>query len=71
MKNDGRYVIIPPKDYPPLIQAAMIVKSSREKEVANRFLEFLKEPETVALMKQYGFAVPYDVAAAHAVAPTH
>src|SRR6516162_2785051 len=71
MKSDGRYVVIPPKDNPPLIQAAVIVKSSREKEVANRFLEFLKEPETVALMKQYGFAVPYDVAAAHAVAPTH
>jgi len=65
MKSDGRYVIIPPADYPPLIQAAVILKSSREKKVANQFLQFLKEPTTVALMQQYGFAVPEDVAAAH------
>ena len=71
MKNDGRYVVIPPKDYPPLIQAAVIVKSSHKKEVANQFLEFLKEPETVALMKQYGFKVPYEIAAAHAITPVH
>jgi molybdate transport system substrate-binding protein len=65
MKNDGRYVAIPPQDYPPLIQAAAILKSSREKETANQFLKYLKEPGTVALMEQYGFAVPEDVAAAH------
>src|SRR6516162_9487362 len=38
MKNDGRYVLVPPQDYPPLIQAAVIVKSSHKKEVANQFL---------------------------------
>ena len=65
MKSDGRYVVIPPEYYPPLIQAAVILKSSREKKVANQFLTFLKEPTTVALMQQYGFAVPEDIAAAH------
>ncbi len=65
MKSDGRYMVIPPEDYPPLIQAAVILKSSREKEVANEFLKFLKAPKTVALMQQYGFAVPEDIAAAH------
>jgi molybdate transport system substrate-binding protein len=65
MKTTGRYVLIPPTDYPPLIQAAVILKSSANKELAKQFLNFLKEPGTVALMEQYGFVVPKDVAAAH------
>ena len=65
MKSDGRYAVIPPADYPPLIQAAVILKASREKDAAREFLTYLKEPGTVALMQQYGFAVPEDVAAAH------
>jgi molybdate transport system substrate-binding protein len=69
MKSDGRYVVVPPKDYPPLIQAAVILKSSREKEVANQFLQFLKQPDTVALMRGYGFVVPEDIAAAHGKTP--
>jgi molybdate transport system substrate-binding protein len=65
MKSSGRYVVIPAKDYPPLIQAAVILKSSPAKELANQFLKFLKEPGTVTLMEQYGFVVPHEVAAAH------
>jgi len=58
MKRAGRYVIIPQEDYPPIIQAAVIIKSSHEKALAKQFLSFLKEPGTVAVMKQYGFVVP-------------
>jgi molybdate transport system substrate-binding protein len=62
MKSSGRYVEVPASDYPPLIQAGVILKSSGNKELANQFLKFLKEPGTVALMERYGFAVPRDVA---------
>ena len=62
MKTTGRYVEVPASDYPPLIQAGVVVKSSRNKELANQFMKFLKEPETVALMAQYGFTLPGDVA---------
>jgi len=65
MKTTGRYVKIPPTDYPPLIQAAVILKSSRNKELAKQFLKFLKRPETVVLMERYGFAIPKDFTAAH------
>ncbi|HKN02197.1 MAG TPA: molybdate ABC transporter substrate-binding protein [Candidatus Binataceae bacterium] len=65
MKNNGRYVEIPAADYPPLIQAGVILKSSRNKELASRFLKFLKQPETVALMERYGFSVPRDVDPRH------
>ena len=62
MKSNGRYVEVPASDYPPLLQAGVILKSSGNKELANQFMKFLKEPGTVALMEQYGFAVPRDVA---------
>jgi molybdate transport system substrate-binding protein len=65
MKNSGRYVEIAPADYPPLVQAGVILKSSRNKELANQFLKFLKEPGTLALMERYGFSIPKDVASAH------
>jgi molybdate transport system substrate-binding protein len=62
MKEKGRYVEIPAGDYPSIIQAGVIIRSSRNKDVANQFLKFLKEPGTIALMEQYGFSVPKDVA---------
>jgi len=65
MKTTGRYVIVPPDDYPPLIQAAVIVKSSTNKELAKQFMNFVKQPDTVALMAQYGFTLPQNVAAGH------
>lgn len=58
MKDKGRYVEIPSSDYPAIIQAAVILRSSRNKELAQQFVKFLKEPGTVALMEQYGFIVP-------------
>jgi molybdate transport system substrate-binding protein len=69
MKDAGRYVEIPAGDYPPLIQAGVILKSSRNKVLANQFLKFLKVPVTVALMERYGFSIPKDVAAAHSEVP--
>ncbi len=63
MKNAGRYVEIPAADYPPIIQAAVILKSSRNKELANQFMKFIKQPDTVALMARYGFSIPEDSAA--------
>ena len=67
MKDSGRFVEIPTTEYPPLIQAAVILKSSLNKEAAKQFLKFLKEPGTVALMERYGFSIPGDVAAAQGV----
>jgi molybdate transport system substrate-binding protein len=65
MKSSGRYVVVPPEDYPPLIQAAAIVKSSTNKALATQFLKFVKQPDTVALMASYGFTLPKDLAADH------
>lgn len=58
MKGKGRYVEIPQAEYPALEQAAVILKSSHDKETARRLLEFLKTPEVMELLKNYGFATP-------------
>jgi molybdate transport system substrate-binding protein len=58
MKDKGRFVEIPAADYPAIIQAAVILKASKQKALAAQFLSFLKQPATVALMRQYGFVAP-------------
>jgi molybdate transport system substrate-binding protein len=61
MSARGRYAEIPAADYPAIIQAAVVLKSSHDKALADQFLKFLREPETVALMKRYGFEVPKEL----------
>ena len=58
LKDKGRYAEIPDEDYPPIEQAAVILKSSQQKETARAFLVFVKSPEIVNLLKTYGFSVP-------------
>jgi molybdate transport system substrate-binding protein len=57
MKQKGRYVEIPSDKYPPLEQAAVILKSSQKKEVARQFIDFLKTPPIMELLRSYGFSV--------------
>jgi molybdate transport system substrate-binding protein len=64
MKARGSYVEIPSSDYPPIIQAAVILKAAHDKQTAVQFLKFLKEPAGVALMERYGFTLPKEVAGA-------
>lgn len=66
MKTRGRYFEIPSDEYPPIMQGAVILKTARHKDVAQLFLNFLKEPAGVALMENYGFALPNKVAGASA-----
>jgi molybdate transport system substrate-binding protein len=58
MQQTGNYVAIPADDYPAIEQAAVILKSSKQKDVARQFLQFLKTPATVDVMKKYGFESP-------------
>ena len=58
MKDKGRYVEIPSADYPPIQQACVIMKSSKDKATAQEFLNFFKTPAAQALLRSYGFAVP-------------
>jgi len=59
MNGKGKSFEIPPSDYPPIDQAAVILKSSQKKELAQQFLDFMRKPETQALMRRYGFALAH------------
>ena len=58
MKDKGRYGEIPRSDYPPIEQACVILKSSKNKEIAQKFLAYLKRSASAAVLKSYGFDVP-------------
>jgi molybdate transport system substrate-binding protein len=58
MKSAGRFVEIPASDYATLEQAAVILKSSKNKATAALFLDYLRKPEIVILLAQYGFVMP-------------
>lgn len=62
MKERGRFVIIPPDKYPPIIQAGCVIRATRQLELARRFMEFMKQPATIAKMEKYGFVLPRTVA---------
>src|SRR5205085_5967672 len=55
MQAKGRYFVIPQADYPQLDQAAVILRSSRNKQAARQFLDFVKKLASVEVMKKYGF----------------
>jgi len=58
MKASGSYLEIPTSWYPPIAQAGAVVASSKQRELAQEFLRFLKRDSTVRVLQSYGFAVP-------------
>jgi len=58
MKAKGRYWVVPLDAYPTLNQAAVIVSSSKQKDAAKKFLEFVRSPEITSFLESYGFSLP-------------
>jgi molybdate transport system substrate-binding protein len=54
----GKRWEIPANSYPPIEQAAIILKSARNKEGARAFLAFLKSAEAAKILESYGFSSP-------------
>ena len=57
MKDKGRYIEIPAADYPAIEQACVVLKSSKEKETAKAFVNYIKTPASAELLRRYGFEV--------------
>ena len=57
LKEKGKYAEVPADEYPAIRQAAVVLKSSPQKNVAERFVAYLKTPAIVDLLKSYGFSV--------------
>jgi len=58
MKGKGRYVEVPAEEYPPIEQACVILRSSKNKEGAREFLSFMRTAAIRDVLKSYGFEVP-------------
>ena len=57
MHDKGKYWLIPESSYPPLEQAAVVVKSSSEAALARAFVDYLKSPFAIDRFRRYGFEV--------------
>ena len=64
MSSAGRFAELPVGDYTPLVQAAGIIKSSKQKQAAAAFLDFLRRPQIAGLLTRYGFSLPGESAKA-------
>lgn len=53
-----KFVDIPAKDYPPLLQAMVVMKSSKDQPAATRFEAFLQSEHAKKILQQYGFELP-------------
>jgi len=65
MKDKGRYVEVPVAVYPPIEQAAVVLKSSAHQDIARQFIEYLKTPAIQELLRGYGFTVPEEAKPGH------
>lgn len=57
MKNGNRWEI-PADSYPPIKQAVILLKASKNKDASRRFLEFVGGPQGREILQRLGFSVP-------------
>ena len=57
LRGKGRYVEVPASDYPPIQQACVILRASKNKEAAKQFLAFIKSAAVADTLKEYGLDV--------------
>lgn len=53
-----KFVDVPAKYYPPLLQAMVVLKSSKNQAAATRFESFMRSEDAENILKQFGFEVP-------------
>ncbi len=58
MKETGRYGEIAAWEYPAIEQAAVVLRSSSQKELARQLLAYMKTPAIQELMRNSGFTAP-------------
>jgi molybdate transport system substrate-binding protein len=56
--KDGKRWDIPEDLYPPIEQAAIVMKNAKNKEAARAFLDFVKSDAGHATLAKYGFTLP-------------
>lgn len=57
-RSQSRFAEIPANEYPPIVQACVLLKSSKAQAAASRFLSYVRGPEASKVLQRYGFDVP-------------
>jgi molybdate transport system substrate-binding protein len=57
LKSTGTYADVPDSWHPPIEQAACVMSASRQKMLARQFVDYLKNPGSVRILRAYGFTV--------------
>jgi molybdate transport system substrate-binding protein len=57
LKESGSYLEVPAAFYPPIEQAAVVIAASKQKALASRFVDSLKQPAAKAILQSFGFSV--------------
>jgi molybdate transport system substrate-binding protein len=57
-RPNGRWILIDPSLYQPLNQAVCVIRSTRQEQLARRFLLFLSGPAAQSALVRYGFTLP-------------
>lgn len=55
LSASGTFAEIPASAHPPIEQAAVVVSASRQKALGQRFIDFLKTPDSLQLLRRFGF----------------
>ncbi len=58
IKDQVRFVEIPASDYPPIQQACVVLKSSKQQTLALQFESYVRSEEAAGILRRYGFEVP-------------
>ena len=53
-----RYELVPAQDYPPIQQACVIMRSSKNQQLAARFQTYFQSKEVSGVLTRYGFEAP-------------
>jgi molybdate transport system substrate-binding protein len=54
LRQDGHFLRVPPQDYAPLLQGAIVIRNSAGAAEAHRFLSFLRSPATGRWLSSHG-----------------
>ena len=57
LKSVGVYAEIPSAFHPPIRQGAVVMRSSNNQKAARDFLDFLRRPESLKLLADFGFDI--------------
>lgn len=58
LKASGAFIDIPSTAYPPVVQAAVLVSASRNKEAARALLQYIQSAEARQTFAAFGFGAP-------------